>query len=155
MDIDSSLSTGQDIPTAVTSVPVEEIEDGEIFDPFVQDISSLSNSGIFCQGRRGHWAVYYTSPQSLIIMFFIRWILYNAREEGNIGLYIILVPNVFFFVGLRFNIDWLVHLVECQKVIVIYRRGNFVHFHCHIGDVYQFVGHCLIPLNPCFNALLR
>ena len=26
------------------------------------------------QEGRGHWALYYTSPQSLIIMFLIRWL---------------------------------------------------------------------------------
>ena len=46
------------------------------------------------QAGSGHWAVYYTSPQSLIITFsysLISW-------------------------GFLLNFDWLVHLVECPNV---------------------------------------
>ena len=47
-----------------------------------------------CQGGRGHWAVYYTSLQSLIITFSYS---FNGWEH-------------------LLNFDWLVHLVECPKV---------------------------------------
>ena len=33
----------------------------------------------FMQGGREHWNIYYTSPQSVIITFFIRW-LDNFRD---------------------------------------------------------------------------
>ena len=35
-----------------------------------------------------------------------------------------------------------------QPLTLIYRRGNFVYNHC-IGGVHQFIGNCLIPLDPC------
>ena len=34
----------------------------------------VSNSCVINQGGRGHWAVYYTSPQSFIIMVSYPWI---------------------------------------------------------------------------------
>ena len=48
------------------------------------------------QGWRGHWAVYYTGPQSLIITF-----SYSLAEQP---------------LGLLLNFDWLVHLVEYPNV---------------------------------------
>ena len=47
------------------------------------------------QGGRGHWVVYYTSPQSLIIKFYY----FFAYQPW----------------GLLLNFDWLVHLVERPK----------------------------------------
>ncbi len=53
------------------------------------------SSSLLIQGGRRHWAAYYTSPQSLIIMFLL------AKQPW----------------GLLFNFDWLVHLVECPIVL--------------------------------------
>ena len=50
----------------------------------------------FYQGGRGHWAVYYTSTQSLIITFS------NSLALQPWGLWL--------------NFDWLVGLVKCSKV---------------------------------------
>ena len=46
--------------------------------------------------------------------------------------------------GLLFNFDWMVHWVECLNVqpqSVIYR---WILLCIIIGDVYQFIGHCII-----------
>ncbi len=64
--------------------------------------------------------------------------------------------NIFVFVGLTtlgtLNFDWLVYKVEClyissQPLILIYKKEVIL---CIIiGDVRQFIGHCLFPLDPC------
>ena len=36
-------------------------------------VSVFAKYTIYTQGGTGHWAVYYTSPQSIIIFFLIRW----------------------------------------------------------------------------------
>ena len=60
-------------------------------------------------------------------------------------------PNYF---GKLLNFDLLVHALSWVSkrfnvpLIVIHRKGNFVYHHC-IGDEHQFIGHCLIPLDPC------
>ena len=62
------------------------------------------------QGGRGHWAAYYTSPQSFINMFS------TLLDKQILGL----------------GFDWLVHLLDCPNVstiIVIHRRDNFVYCH--------------------------
>ena len=67
---------------------------------------------IFHQGGRGHWAVYFTSPQSFIVTF-----SFSLAKQ---------------LWGFLLNFDWLVFEVECpnfQPVIVIYRRSNFVYHH--------------------------
>ena len=58
-----------------------------------------------------HWSVYYTSLQSFIITFSYSFACH--------------------LLGLLFYFDWLVLKVECPNVIpliVIYTRGNFVHY---------------------------
>ena len=52
-------------------------------------------SSVFSQGGRGHWPVYYTSPQVFTITFFIR----RLNNFGNL-----------------INFDWLVFDIECAKV---------------------------------------
>ena len=66
--------------------------------------------GIACiiiQGRRRHWAVYCTSPQSLLISFLIRWF----NNFGNFSTF--------------------------QPLIVIYRSNNFVYHHWGCVSIYQ------------------
>ncbi len=48
------------------------------------------------------------------------------------------------------NFDWL--LQTFQPLIFIYRRGNLSII---IVDVNQFVGHCLIPLDPCLILFVQ
>ncbi len=72
-----------------------------IFKGFTNSSSSLKDHFIvayvcFNPGR-GHWAVYYPSPQSFKICFLIRW-------HNIIGELILL------------NFYWLIHLVECPNV---------------------------------------
>ena len=70
------------------------------------------------QGGRGHWAVYYTSSQS-----FIKTIGLTALETFNIKY-------------------WLVgSLGECPTIegIILW---------IIIGDIHQYIGNCLIPLDP-------
>ena len=73
----------------------------------------------------------------------------EQREREVIGLVITPVLKVLYNV---FNfedfylilIGWFIMLSvqTFQPHIVIYRKGNFVYHH-------QFIGNCLIPLNPC------
>ena len=63
-------------------------------------------------------AVYYTSPQSFLITFFIRWL------------------NNFFLL----NFDWLINLVDRSSFSItnlIYKRGNFVRYHWGCTSIYQ------------------
>ena len=68
---------------------------------------------------------------------------YNNYQKGN-GLFITLVPkvynNVFLFVGLITlgTFDWLIKL-------------SVQTFQPKIVNVHQFIGHCLIPLDPWMN----
>ena len=63
----------------------------------------------FYQKVRGHWAVYYTSLQSFIITFFIRWLCNFGDFYWNL-------------------IGWFIKLSvqSFQPLIVIYRRGNIL-----------------------------
>ena len=70
---------------------------------------------------RGHWAVYYTSPQSFIIAF-----SYLLAQQLR---------------GLSLNFGNL-SVKTFQPLIVLYRRVNRVY---HLWDVQQFIVHCLIP----------
>ena len=60
--------------------------------PVLTDLNIKKNN-IYSQRGRGHWAVYYTSPQSFITTF-----LYLLTQQ---------------FCGLLRNFYWLVNLVEC------------------------------------------
>ena len=84
----------------------------------------------FLQRGKGHWAVYYTCPQSFIITF-----SYSFVGSTNFGT----ILNFDLFVKLS--------VYNFQPLIVIYRRGILCII---IGGVHQFIGHCLIPLDPCF-----
>ena len=79
--------------------------------------------GVITQGGGGHWAVYWTSPQSYIFLFV------RLRTLGT-----------WFWSGRVFKLS----IQTYQLLIVIYRRGNFVYDRC---DVLQLIGHCLIPLD--------
>ena len=68
----------------------------------------------------GHWAVYYTGPQSFTVFLF----------------------SDFITLRILLNFDWLVHKVECPNVlttIIIYRNGNF--------EIYINL-FATVPLNP-------
>ena len=82
------------------------------------------NQWVKRQGGRGQWAVYYTSPQSCIIRFLIRWL-------NNFGDYF----------------DWLVHFRTFQPLTVICRRGNFVYNHRGCTSIYR-------PLSYPFRSLI-
>ncbi len=81
------------------------------------------------QGVRGHSAVYYTSPQSLI-----RWL-------NNLGDFYCILVGCFIKLSVQ----------PFQTLIIISRRGNLCEI---IRDVQQFLGHCLIPLDPCLDRLI-
>ena len=68
---------------------------------------SLSCNCMKHQGRRGHWAVYYTSPQQSFIITFSYLLALKLW-------------------GLRFSFHWYASL---SLMIVIYRIENFVHYH--------------------------
>ncbi len=76
-------------------------------------------------GRRGQWAVYYTSPQGFMTMFSC------SLTKQLWGLFFDLIG---WFIKLSVQIF--------QSPIVIYRRGII------IGDVHKFIGHCLFSLDP-------
>ena len=82
------------------------------------------------QGGRGHWAVFCTSSQS----FLIRWL----DIFGDFCL-ILICWFIEFIVGL-------LSVQTFQPLILIYWKGNFVYHH---WGLYQFNGHCHIPLDPC------
>ena len=100
---------------------------GPVCSPSVSPVSLTSKIksscayNCFSQGGRGHWEVYYTSPQSFIITFLTR--LFNN-----------------FWDFYRIMICWFIKLSvqRFQPLILTY---NFVH-HC--------IGHCFIPLDPWF-----
>ena len=66
---------------------------------------------ILSEGR-GHWALYYTSPQSLIITF-------SIRQLNNLEDYYSILIGWF----IQFSVK------KFQPLIVIYRMGNFVYHH--------------------------
>ena len=85
-------------------------------------------------GKEGTLSCYYTSPQSL----------YN---------------NLFLFVCLAIletftlNFDWLAIYLSVQTfqlLLVEYYRKNI--FCSILGYVHEFMGHCLIPLDPWVNS---
>ena len=73
-------------------------------------------------GGRGHWAVYYPSPQSFIITF-----------PYLLEYYFILIGWLF-----KLSINFNQKLKSTDRVILCIT----------IGDVYQFISQCLIPLDP-------
>ena len=75
---------------------------------------------LFKKGGRGHWAFYYTSPQSIFLI----------RLLKNFGDYYIILIGWFIKLSVRIF----------QPLIVICVSS--------IWDVHQFSGHCLIPLDP-------
>ena len=81
-----------------------------------------------------------------------------SRERGKNGLFIALVPkfynNLFLIVGLTtlrtlMNFDWLVNKINVQTVqplIVIFKRDNFVNYHCVWTSIH-------VPLSYPFRSL--
>ena len=75
-------------------------------------------------------------------------------ERGDNELFIILVPKVLKYCFLirwpnnfgDYNEFWLLGSLTFQSLILIYRR---VILCILIRNVHQFIGHCLIPLDPC------
>ena len=45
------------------------------------------------------------------------------------------------------NFNWLVYQVECPNVQTTNGTEGVISF-TNIGDIHQFIGHCLIPLDP-------
>ena len=90
------------------------------------NLSCIYTTTFFTQVGRGHWAVYYSSPQSFTIMFYLSFALQLWE--------------------LLLTFDWLVHLVECPNVSTT--NNTKVVILCDI-IVQQFISHCLIPLDPC------
>ena len=90
---------------------------------------------IYMQGGRGHWAGYYTSPQSFIIILFL---FSGLTALGNfiINFQFSLVGS-FSWVSKCFN-----HLLESRKGVIL----CFI-----IGDVNLFISHCLILFDPLFK----
>ena len=66
----------------------------------------------FFHGRMGHWTVYYTSHQSLLIMFLICWL-------NKFGVLYWILISWFIILGVQ----------TFQILIEIYWRGNFVYDH--------------------------
>ena len=86
--------------------------------------------GRLCRGR-GHWAVYYTIPQSFMIPFFIRWLIIF----GN-----------FYWT----YISWFIQLrVQTFQIIFVLfnRRGNFVYHHWGCTSIYR-------PVSYTFRSLI-
>ena len=77
-----------------------------------------SSPQFYTKGGRGHWAVYYTSPQSLSI---VPW-LNNFRDFIEFSLVVLLI--------------WV--LKTFQSRILIYRRGNFVCHHWGYANPFRF-----------------
>ena len=75
------------------------------------------------QGGRGHWAVYYTSPQTFILLF-----SYSLAQQ---------------IWGLLLNFDWFVD----WPLVVIYRWGNFVYHHLGCTSIYPFRSRWLITFS--------
>ena len=80
------------------------------------------------------------------------------RERGYNGLFITLVSNdVFLFVGLT-SLETFTELrfMLCyvfKRVLTTNFNVQNLQFLCVIiRDVHQFIGHCLIPLDPCFHS---
>ena len=77
----------------------------------------------------------------------------HTREGVDNGLFINLVPSFLIRWLKNFGnfywilIGWFIMLSvpTFQLLILIYRRGNFLYI---IGDVHQFISHCLFPLDP-------
>ena len=79
----------------------------------------------------GHWAVYYTGTQSLIITLFIRWL-------NNFGDYTELwLVGSLTWVFKRFN-----HYLLSTKGLIL----SII-----IRNVHQSIGYFLIPLDPCIQ----
>ena len=81
------------------------------------------------QGGKGQWADYYTSPKSFIITF-----------------YYLLAQQLWW---LLLKLDWLVQSVECPNVLnTDCNLQNGLFWISSLGNLYQFIGHSLIPQDP-------
>ncbi len=79
------------------------------------------------QGGRGHWAVYYTSRQIVLITFVIRWV-------NNFGALILFV--------------WLIKLsVKIFQPLIVMYKVNFVYYYWGCTLIYR-------PLSYPFRSLL-
>ena len=92
---------------------------------FISKCKCIHLNSTFCRERereRGQWVVYYTSSYKFY-------------------------DNVFLIVDLT-TLLTLVNFDGFQPLILIYRRGNFLYY--IFWDVHQFIGQCLIPLDPWY-----
>ena len=78
------------------------------------------------QGERGHWAVFYTSPQSFKITFFLL-----------VGLTTLVIYCML--------IGWL-SVKTFQPLIVIFIMGNFVYRHWGCTSMYRLLSYRLRSL---------
>ena len=78
---------------------------------FIGIIKSFKKTELRVKGGTGHWAVYYTSPESFILTF-----SYSLASK---------------LLGLLLNFDLfpMLSVQMLQPLIVIYRSGNFVYHH--------------------------
>ena len=86
----------------------------------------------------------------------------KAKREGTMGCLLHQSPkfynNVFLFIsfttlGTLVNFDWLVIVnklsVQTQQPLILQKSTKLIILCIIIGDVQKFIGHCLIPLEPC------
>ena len=91
--------------------------------------STAEVSSRLCQGGRGHWPVYHTSPQSFIMTLFTLFVSSTTlRTLLNFGLLFKLSHQTF------------------QPLIVIYITGHFVYHHWNCSSIYR-------PLSYPFRSL--
>ena len=78
---------------------------------------------VYLTGMREHWAFYYNSPQSLLIKF-----SYSLAQQ------------------LLLNLYWLFHYIS-KHINKLLLSTEGIILCISNGDVHQYIGHCLIPLN--------
>ena len=95
----------------------------------------------FFPGREEHLAVYYTSPQSIQRFLFV----------GSLVTYYWILIGWFFKLSVQM----------CQRLIVIYRRGNFVYHPWGCTSIYRSLSYpfrsldFLLKSNACINLNRR
>ena len=82
------------------------------------------------------------STVKMYLQRFLSMLRCGWRDGGDIELF---GDFYWILIGLLFNF----RIQTFQLLFVIYRMGNMCII---ISDVYQFIGHCLIPLDPSVRA---
>ena len=81
----------------------------------------------------------------------------REREKGQKAVYYTSPQSVSLFVGFTTlgNFLWLIHYVGCSNVSTTYLNSKEGVILCIIiMYVHLFIGHCLIPLDPCLLVLI-